>query len=100
MTTLPDAALAPLALNERIIADRMAWLMFAITEMSQHGYLLVRWSQRQWRVTVRWNGLEEQVTSPIISGDRIEALVPILDQALEWLRFHHVQPAPQGGIEE
>jgi hypothetical protein len=93
---VPDAELATIAHSERVLADRLAWLLFSATELSERGYVRIMWagevtSQRaavQWRVTVRWHGHEWiAACSPELEHlDRHEALLVALDRAVAWLR--------------
>jgi hypothetical protein len=82
--------------RERIDADRLAWLVFSATELSEHGYVLIRWATKrtsqincqQWRVNVRWHGHEHTSTATpeTESIDKTPALVLALDRAVQWLR--------------
>ena len=91
MTNAPSPE-PPLTLH----ADRLSALLLTATELSEHGYVLIRWSSRissqrnclQWRINVRWHGHEHVATAtPETEGmDRTPALVLALDRAVQWLQ--------------
>lgn len=98
---MSDEAVAALAHGERIAVHRLAWLVLSATELSEQGYVLIRWSGRistqrhymQWRVNVRWHGHEHVATATPDTEqvDRAPALLLALDRAVQWLRACHAR---------
>ena len=98
MPTLAEPAVRALVLREQVITDRLAWLVLAITDLSDGQYLCISRSQDHkvgvrgsvqpvWKVAVKWHGgLFYSEATFAESSDRGGALVLALDRAVTGLR--------------
>jgi len=88
------SAIAQHAVDEAIFERQFAWTMLALTDLSEGGYVQIRWHGRltptnamtQWRVRVRWRGQQHTAIGPVDTGTRADALLLACQQALRWLQ--------------
>ena len=77
-----------------IFEKQFAWTVLALTDLSEGGYVQIRWHGRltptnamtQWRVRVRWRGHQHTAIGPVDTGTRSDALLLACHHALRWLQ--------------
>ena len=88
-----------------IFEKQFAWTVLALTDLSEGGYLQIRWHGRltptnamtQWRVRVRWRGQQHTAIGPVDRGTRSDALLLACQHALRWLQHEAATVRLTGG---
>lgn len=75
--------------------DRLAFLLIAVTDLSDGGYVLIRSAMERslWRINVRAKGVEHTATAKSEKPkDRWPSLMLALDRAMQWLAAARKDP--------